>query len=208
LETRRFLSKEPTSASIAPAYLFIDAEAWKKLKQYMFQSGDNEINGFGYITFAGGNFTLAARDDLFITAQTVSGGMATATGSAFAKAVYAAQQLGRADELRLQWHSHVDFPAQFSSTDTAQMAAYGRAGADWMVSLVANKREEVSARVDLYRPLRLSVPLSVVLVERDDPELALQVATDIVALVNSDTPKWTFFPKKTAPARVKEASHD
>ncbi|MBI2056562.1 MAG: hypothetical protein HYT37_04285 [Candidatus Sungbacteria bacterium] len=62
--------------------------------------------------------------------------------------------------LRLQAHSHGLIDAYFSSVDIRTIReAYA---CDWMISMVGNKKGFVLARLDVFRPVALSISLSIV----------------------------------------------
>jgi hypothetical protein len=79
--------------------------------------------------------------------------------------------------LRFQWHSHVHMQAYFSGTDTGTIDTY--ANCDWMISLVANKREEFAIRLDMYQPFRLTVPTSLKVFSAMDDAIAQSCAREV-----------------------------
>ncbi|MDB5162182.1 MAG: hypothetical protein JWM52_690 [Candidatus Saccharibacteria bacterium] len=143
--------------------LYVEVSAWAKILGYARQSGKQEINGFGYVRHDGFDFIVDTFEDIFITKQEVSGGAAEVSGDVFALAVDRAAQDARQDELRLQWHSHVDMDAYFSATDTSNIENYGNAGMEYFLSLVVNKQGKLSARLDVFQPIRVSTALQVLL---------------------------------------------
>lgn len=179
--------------------LMIEHSVWQKLRLYISCSGRYEINGFGYISYDGVDFWLKCADDLFITKQVVTPGSVTVSGSVFAMATYQATLDGRHEDLRLQWHSHVDFDACFSSTDITNIKSYGKVGIEWFVSLVMNKSDELSARLDCFRPIRYAVPLEVVTYVDDDGSLTEKVKHDISEKVEvkGPLPRRNFIQKGT-----------
>lgn len=142
-----------------------------------------EINGFGYVRAVDGGFYLEARDDVFITRQEVTMGTADNTGAALAKAEYRAIMDGRREELRLQWHSHVWGSTYHSATDMATIERLGRAGAEWFVSVVVNKRGQVTARMDQFRPFRIGAPMQVEIIDFTDKAMRDRAAAEIAELV-------------------------
>lgn len=141
--------------------LWIDRDAFDKIMEYI-NLCPVEINGFGYLTRHNSrSLVLASPDDVFITDQVVTLGSADVDASTVGIAMDRAAAEERSQDLRLQWHSHVNGPAYFSGTDTRTIDSYGEAGSQWMVSMVLNKRGEFSARLDMYAPLRSAVELQV-----------------------------------------------
>lgn len=198
------LSDVPTTQGIPAPRLLIEQAAWEKLHLYITRSGQYEINGFGYISRVNDDFVVSSADDIFITPQVVSFGSAIVDGKAFARAAYQATIADRLNDLRLQWHSHVNFEAYFSGTDTGTIESYGAAGMEWFISLVANVRGDVSARVDVYRPLRLSLPLSVVVFPKHDKSLVNRIDEEIANLVSIEGGSRRLFGKR--PERIIETT--
>ncbi|MBI3983896.1 hypothetical protein HY346_01215 [Candidatus Microgenomates bacterium] len=130
--------------------------AWQKICEFVRQA-KHEINGFAYVQVVNkSSFYVMSPDDVFITDQEVTGSKAENTAATVALAMAKAQAVGRAGELRLQWHSHSYSSTFFSGQDTGTIEGYREAGATWMISLVTNKRGEVSVRLDLFTPLRMT----------------------------------------------------
>lgn len=174
------LSSQPRQPRIQTPTLLIERMAWAKLQAYVHMSDSYEINGYAYISHDNGNYFLTSVDDVFITQQVVSEATALASGSAIAKALFVATRDNRSDEMRLQWHSHVSMQAAFSGIDETTINGYAKRGMDWFVSLVTNKGGEVSARVDVYRPVRVATMLNVVVYDSAfDPSMLQQVEQDI-----------------------------
>jgi hypothetical protein len=151
----------PATECIAPR-LIVWPAAWKMLQAYV-QGVDTEINGFGLVHRSDHNtFTLKSQEDVFITDQTVTGVEANVSGDAYSKALYQAMMQDRDDDLKLQWHSHVNGSAYCSSTDMNTIESFGHTGADWFISVVMNKYGDVFARFDAFQPFRLGCPMTVI----------------------------------------------
>jgi hypothetical protein len=115
-----------------------------------------EINGFGYIDRYGNDFQL---EDVFILKQTVSAGHAENEPEDISDHMtHLLQNGGDPGRIRFQWHSHVHMGAYFSGVDTGNIDRYN---GEWMLSLVANKFGQFSARLDVYRPFRVWTPVTV-----------------------------------------------
>jgi proteasome lid subunit RPN8/RPN11 len=175
------LSVPLAAPGIVVPTLYIETAAWAKILGYARLSGTREINGFGYITTDGVDYSIDTDEDVFITKQEVSAGAAEVAASDFARAVDHAMIDGRQDDLRFQWHSHVDGQAYFSSIDTRNIEDYGRAGMEHFISLVMNKKGDLSARLDVFRPVRVSVALRVALFDGSIAQTELQqdIATNV-----------------------------
>lgn len=149
-----------TDAKRTPT-LWVDPHAWAKIMMYA-ELCPLEVNGFAYLKVITPNdLLLASSADVFITDQVVTPGSADVHGSTVAFAVDQAVRAGRGSELHLQWHSHVNMDAYCSDTDMATIDAYGKAGVQWMVSVVVNKRGKYVARLDVFAPLRVGVEVQV-----------------------------------------------
>ena len=188
--SRQVLSNPDIPGVCAPT-LFIGQAAWDMLQAYVNGVGESEINGFGYVTHntADGNFYWVTADDVFITKQKVTQGTADVTGADFSKALYQAMLTQREDHLHVQWHSHVWGEAYHSSKDTATIAAYGRAGMTWFISVVTNKHGNVTARLDRFRPHRMGVPMQVTVLSEIEPGMLDRARADIEALVTIKEPE-------------------
>lgn len=157
LTTRLFTPED--ARGVAPR-LFIEHGAWLTLQRYVGIS-PVEINGFAYVSLFGTGFQVKSAEDVFITRQTVDIASAHVDGRTFARAVDRAAQADRQDQLRLQWHSHVNGDAYFSATDLGTINSYGPAGMEWFLSVVMNKRGEIRARVDQFLPFRTGCEIAV-----------------------------------------------
>lgn len=141
--------------------LVINEPAWNMIRAYT-RINNTEINGFCFVTVIDGGrtFFVASPDDVLITEQTVTVGSAEATGDGYAHAFHDAIVAGRADQLRIQWHSHPG-DVYFSTTDLDNIEDMGGAGVEWFISLVVNRDDEMRARFDAFRPVRFGGEMQV-----------------------------------------------
>ena len=159
--------------------LTFDPDAWRKMRTYV-QLAPGEVNGWAYVSQIGNSgLYVASEKDVFITDQVVTSGSADVTSATNGQASYQAVLAGRANDLRLQWHSHVWGSPIFSETDTDTMDRYENAGAAWMLSVVLNKFGQVTARLDSYA-LRMSMDLPVYVADPVDDELVTACAGDML----------------------------
>lgn len=188
MQIRTTLSTPGDDAGTAPR-LLLGEEAWLKMRVYALSvrnpKGYNvEINGFGYVTRQGdGSFYCYDEGDVFITKQVVTGSAATSDNRAHAKAQYRARQVGRDQDLRLQWHSHVWGTAYHSLTDKAAIEHFGRNGVEWFISVVITNNGEVTARLDQFQGIRLGAPMEVILVQSVPDDTVAGVEDEIEELV-------------------------
>lgn len=171
-----WFSDEPYNAvpgSEESPVLSVPLAVWQKLQGYI-QECPTEVNGFGYIDRTTDGFYL---EDVFILEQTATSHGVNTSSPALHKHLYEMVKSGKdTGRIRFQWHSHVNFGAYFSPTDTDNI---GRYPGDWMISLVGNKRGEYEVRLDLLKPVWVTLPLEVKIKIPTDPALAAQCREDI-----------------------------
>ncbi len=133
--------------------LTIPKEVEAKLHAYV-MSVNSEIAGMGKLKLGeNGDFIV---EDVMIYEQEVSGATADLSSKAVARWMSDLVKAGGSPkEWKLWWHSHDTMSAFFSKTDTDTIDRQNEG--DWMVSLVVNRKREREARLDLYRPFRVSV---------------------------------------------------
>jgi len=148
--------------------LIIPKHIEERLNQYV-QSVPSEIAGMGAVEYnqETGEITVT---EIAIYEQKVTGGTADLSSEALAKFQMDLIKAGKSpSKWRLWWHSHNDMQAFFSGTDTGTID--GSDEFDWLVSLVVNKRRDREARMDTYRPFRLTHEDMEIVVEEPEPEL-------------------------------------
>jgi hypothetical protein len=141
-----------------PPRVFIELEALQTIKLFIDLLGC-EINGFGLVERLGNDFIIK---QVFILKQYVEGAHALTDPEALNQYVYElVKKDGNAEAMKFQWHSHVDFSANFSPEDVDTIRGYLN---DFMISLVMNQAGSYSCRLDLFKPfgLSLEVPLLVI----------------------------------------------
>ena len=66
--------------------------------------------------------------------------------------------------VRFNWHSHVDFQAEFSIPDKQQSASMGGDGTafdpPWWISMVMNRDGEYSVCLELFQPIRTTLDIT------------------------------------------------
>ena len=75
------------------------------------------------------------------------------------------------EQVRFRWHSHGRGGVFWSMWDEQDIESWTGA---WVVNLLINARGEMAARLDLFEPLRLTVPLEVELVPNAEAQLGYQ----------------------------------
>lgn len=140
--------------------LIIPAAIERRLNAYV-QGVNAEIAGMGELEMReDGNLWVT---DIAIYDQEVTTGTADLSPQALAFFQTELIKAGRSPKnWRLWWHSHNNFGAFFSGTDTNTIAQSTEF--DCVVSLVVNKKKERKCRIDYHRPvpmMMLDVPVEV-----------------------------------------------
>ncbi len=166
--------------------LTMSLETWQTMMSYI-HACPVEVNGFGYVTQTGPlDFYVY---NILILEQEASMASVNVSESVLHRHLLEMVREGRSTgDMRFQWHSHVNMEAYFSSTDTANIEAYARG---WMLSLVANKRGEFEARLDVFEPFRVWSPLKVCVEIPPDVDLLAQAREDISQKVRSPGRLWS-----------------
>lgn len=155
--------------------LIIPAELERKLDAYV-QAVNAEIAGMGEIELRDdGNIWVT---DIAIYTQNVTSGTADLSPQALAAFQTELIKSGRSPKKwNLWWHSHNDFAAFFSGTDTGTIAASTEY--DSIVSLVVNKKGERKCRIDYHRPWPMFMDNVLVQVAPEINEHTLAIEEDI-----------------------------
>lgn len=178
------MSFDPRGRLFAPPepekpQLIISQPDWQRLMGYV-QLCEEEINGFGLVEIVGNHILV---NGVFITRQTVGPGSAEVDEADVHHLMYQLTEKGiNTGKLRLQWHSHVHMPAYFSGVDTHNIEQYP---GDWMISLVLNKFGQYSARLDLFKPFRVTVEELPVRIQQPalDPRIEAECRGEITTKV-------------------------
>lgn len=164
--------------------LVIPLAVWQQMMGFVLAC-PIEVNGFGYVDHVVERAELRV-SEVFILEQIVTGGSADVDAETLAQYLYQMRHQGENPaRMKFQWHSHVNGEARFSPVDTANIETYL---AEWMVSLVANKRSEYSARLDIYRPFRIWTPIELRIAVANDADVQAQCNQEIRAKVRE--PRW------------------
>lgn len=158
--------------------LQVPISIWQKMMAYIINC-PTEINGFGLVEQILPDLFFLR--DVFITEQVA--GPAHVENDPLVLGQMMTNMLGRGEDpalIKFQWHSHVDFNAYFSGTDTANINNWP---GDWLISVVANKHGEYQCRLDTFRGVRLGVELKPELVATIAPDIMTATATEIAQKV-------------------------
>lgn len=191
LDTR--IAQSNSTGLVVPR-LLLSPPALNMIGAYVAAAHESEVSGFAYVRqlpAAPGlptTFYVGTSDDVFIVPQEVTMGSAEVSGGNFALAVDRSVVDDRDDDLRLQWHSHPN-DSYFSATDLGNIEAFSAAGMEWFISLVTNRRNEVRARFDQYRPFRFGAEMDVAVYSFASDEMFARAQEDVANMVTIVKPK-------------------
>lgn len=118
---------------------------------------NTEISGFAKVTKhkEAGIFYI---EDLILLPQIIATGVYTRfnQGDFYNDLI---SRGGSPSDYRCWWHSHVDMPVFWSSTDTATIEDHDiqLPEDNWFLSIVGNKKGEILCRLDLFDPIRITL---------------------------------------------------
>lgn len=140
-------------------YVTVPPEIYAELFGYVDEYA-TECSGCGLVeriehAFDDGSIELEFKvKEIFLPNQHNSATASDVPAEETAAVVVQALQEGKDTEhMRLHWHSHVDMAVFHSGTDEENYEDF-KTG-DWLVSIVANKKRDLLARVDFYKPFRV-----------------------------------------------------
>lgn len=116
---------------------------------------DVEVTGLGTVSeITPGKFFV---DSIFLFEQVVTGGSCVMKSpQAFVELCQRIEASGKdVAKLKFWWHSHNKLGAFFSSQDETTGAQYK--SSDWMISLVTNHRDEMSCKINYYKPIEMVI---------------------------------------------------
>lgn len=134
--------------------IYFTSQAWHKMHA-LTQKAEGEVQGLGRVDVRKGNIVVV--DEIAIFEQDASSASTETNKDEMMKFMYERVKEGDASKWRLWWHSHASMGTFFSGTDTTFIDDTAGETADWLLSLVTNKAGDISARLDCYRPFRITV---------------------------------------------------
>ncbi len=170
----------------------ISFDAFQKM-MFFVDSCPYEISGFGIVEESGS--TLSIKEVFLVKQSTSSQGLHVETDQkAFNEFVgRLAKNGGDPGKLKFQWHSHANSRVFFSCEDVDTIRAYL---CDYMISCVLNKKGEHRCRIDIFKPLKVSLdsPLHIQLPEVSDDlkKRYLLNMKDCVRVVGQESKDATF----------------
>jgi proteasome lid subunit RPN8/RPN11 len=176
--------KEVKELKVSVPRVFITPQAMQRLALYIHGCPD-EISGLGRVERLGEDFLIT---EVFLFKQRATGASTELSEKDIAEWLTDLVRQGKdPSKIKLWWHSHASMGAYWSSTDEETVFRFS--ATDWMISLVGNKRGEYCVRLDIYKPIRLTLdglPLEVYWLE--DKELKAEVEKEIKEKVKRGFP--------------------
>jgi len=173
--------------------LFLLPEVEQRIRHYTDLAG-GEVSGLGTVEEFDGGFLV---DKVFLPKQSCTPAGTTLDEDAVATLLLELEAAGEdSGRLRFWYHSHAHHEVFWSQTD--EECIEGLANGDYVLSLVTNKRGAMLARLDIFRPTRMTVddiPISVKAIDDDLRDICQAEISDRVAEGNMFGP---YHPKLPA----------
>ncbi len=172
--------------------VFITPEARQKLDLYI-QCAHGEISGLGEVIRLGNDFLIK---DIYLFEQKCTSASTNLDPGDVSKFLSNYIQSGKdPSDLRLWWHSHDNMSTFWSGTDEATAE---RLGDEWMLCIVGNKNLDYLVRLDLYKPIRITLDgLKFMVHWCPNTNLQSEIEAEIKAKVKTPPPiKLPTFPKR------------
>ncbi len=187
--------------SVLDIAVFIDGEAWAKLRYWVKLAGQDEVSCLGLIDEIkdDGRIIALMVSEIYLLEQTVSGADTELDDKAVANLMIQLAAEGKdTSKLKCWIHSHANMRVFWSSTDEECCSLL--ANESYSVSIVSNKRGDLLTRIDIYNPFRVTlnnVPTQIHCT--CSKELEELYSAEFVAKVKRWT-KISKFPKRFPPA--------
>lgn len=148
---------------------------------------DVEVTGLGTVTeVKPGKFFV---DSIFLFEQVVTGGSCVMKSpQAFVELCQRIEASGKdVSKLKFWWHSHNSLGAFFSSQDETTGNQYK--SSDYLISLVTNHREEISCKINYYKPIEMVITNVPVMIEQEkmDEQFVEELKADLERFVKKES---------------------
>lgn len=171
--------------------LRIDWEPYQKLQAYA-SVAKGEIGGLGRVTIDEKKGELLITE-VFLIEQEASSAECELSAEGVAQLYSDLITEGKdVDDIMLWWHSHGEMKSFFSGTDDTTINEWP---GDWIVGLVINKKDEIEARLQIQKPLKMFMDLEVAInyprvvdEELVKAEVAAKVKHNTVVVTKSTLP--------------------
>ena len=183
-----------------PPDVYVDAEAMAKIRAWTYHA-KGEVSGLGLVetNIEDGRLVSVEVVDVFILKQECSGSSTELDQGEIARLMCELEKEGKADQLKLWWHSHADLQVFWSQTDDQNIERL-KTG-DFLLSLVVNKAWDICARLDWFSPVEVTLddlPVHILLPETADlydrcrAEVE-QLVTEVHVMKTVKAPFWQGF---------------
>ena len=150
------------SVSLDDIVVAMPKPIYQKLMYYIMATTD-EISGLGMCRKEGSRITIY---ELIMPKQENTGASTEIDEEDLSKIITDMVRANRdMSELRLWYHSHSNMKCFWSGTDEATCRKIGQG--DWFLSIVANRKKQLLARLDIYKPFHIILDQIEVVVEDD-----------------------------------------
>jgi len=171
----------------------ITENAYLKMR-YFTEHCDKEISGLGKVKYINNELVIY---DAEIFTQNVSSIHSTLDVDTLA--IFLNEKITQKEntkDYKVWFHSHANMKAYFSQTDIDTIDQSTEF--DYLISIVMNKYEENEARLDIFRPARLTIPLKLQILLEDNKKIEKQCIKEIKEKVKISTfkDKLTFLTPK------------
>ena len=141
-------------------------ELWQRLREYVIASLPNEVTGIGAIEVI--NSREVKVTDIFLPQQKVNAGYSQFTKGELGMIIsnFVRNNPARAGDLCFRWHSHAYGNVFWSAIDESDIDSWK---GDYVFNLFTNAKGDVLIRLDIFKPLRVTIPEVKLVV--DYPEL-------------------------------------
>ncbi len=177
--------------------LYLLPEVEERIRHYT-RLAHGEVSGLGTVEEFDGGFLVT---DLYLPKQACTPAGTELDQEAVATLLMELDNSGKdPGGLRFWWHSHADMNTFWSKTD--EQCIESLANGDYVLSLVTNKRGSMLARLDIFRPARVTLDDIPIAVRTRDQNLLETCRREIQERVNdSPIPFWAPGSHPMAPAR-------
>lgn len=164
-------------------------EQYKKWRAYI-EAVNVEISGLGKILQVQPNIFIVT--EIEIIRQVVTGSHTFIGEEAYSVFCDEKMQQGeKMSEWKLWWHSHAFIDAYFSSIDNNTIEDWDNLSDkhNWLLSIVSNKRAETKIRLDVFKPVRLTIEDIPFEISYADYEMEQEVALEVAEKIELFKPK-------------------
>ena len=182
--------------------LFLLPEVEQRIRHYT-DLANGEVSGLGTVEEFDGGFLV---DKVFLPKQNCTPAGTTLDEDAVATLLMELEAAGEdSGRMRLWFHSHAHHDVFWSQTD--EECIEGLANGDYILSLVTNKRGHTLARLDIFRPVRMTVDDIPVSIRSLDDQLRDACEQELVDRVTETPFPGALFPKLPSRSRDFQLDH-